>query len=165
MLGKWGTGMMEDRLEQVRQAVDDILRQQPDGTLARCGFVHLYGVSAVCVLLAEKRGLDAELCAVAGMLHDISSYKLGDSTNHARLSAIEADRILDESRLFADDEIAQITDAVSKHCAKDETDDTVAELLKDADVLQHYLYDPGLEITCTDRLERILAELGLEEDQ
>ena len=80
-----------DRLELVRQTVDEILRQQPDLEERRCGFVHLYGVSATCALLAMARGLDPQLSAIAGMLHDISTYKTGDSTDHARLSAREAE--------------------------------------------------------------------------
>ena len=55
-----------DRTEQVRQVVDEILRGQPDEEERRCGFIHLYGVAQACALLALKRGLDAELCTVAG---------------------------------------------------------------------------------------------------
>ena len=60
-----------DRVEAVRQMVDEALRQQPDVEERRCGFVHLYGVAQSCGLLALKRGLDPELCTLAGMLHDI----------------------------------------------------------------------------------------------
>ena len=151
-----------DRLEQVRQVVNEIVRQQPDDYLSRCGFVHLYGVSATCVFLAKKRGLDEELCAVAGMLHDISSYRLGDHTDHGRLSAAEAEGILAELGCFTNDEISQISNAIARHCAKDETDGSMAEVLKDADVLQHHLYNPGLKVSHGHRLERIMAELGLE---
>jgi uncharacterized protein len=133
-----------DRLERVRQTVDDILRQQPELEERRCGFVHLYGVSATCVLLAMARGLDPQLSAIAGMLHDISTYKTGDSTDHARLSAREAERILTELGCFTQGEIAAVCEAISRHSAKDEVDGEMAELLKDADVFQHYLYNPAL---------------------
>lgn len=73
-----------DRLELIRDAVNETLSQQPDEETRRWGFVHLYGVSATCVLLAAKRGLDPQLCAVAEMLHDIWTYKTGDPTDHAR---------------------------------------------------------------------------------
>ena len=152
-----------NRLEQLRQIVDEIVRQQPDKDESRCGFVHLYGVSATCVLLAKKRGLDPELCAVAGMLHDISTYKTGDPTDHAARSAAEAERILTEIGIFSDAEIALICDAISRHGAKDEVDGDMAEILKDADVLQHYLYNPGFEPSSAhaQRLKNILAELDL----
>jgi uncharacterized protein len=133
-----------DRLELVRQAVDDIVRQQPDPEERRCGFVHLYGVSATSVLLAMARGLDPQLCAIAGMLHDIWSYKTGDPTDHARLSAQEAKRILAELGCFTQDEIAIVCEAISRHSAKDKVDGEMAELLKDADVFQHCLYNPAL---------------------
>ena len=133
-----------DRLELVRQAVDDIVRQQPDLEERRCGFVHLYGVSAICILLAIERGLDPQLCAIAGMLHDIWSYKTGDPTDHARLSAGEAERILGELGCFIQDEIAVVCEAISRHSAKDKVDGEMAEMLKDADVFQHYLYNPAL---------------------
>jgi uncharacterized protein len=54
-----------DRLEQLRQAVDDIVRMNPDQQESRCGYVHLYGVSATCTLLSLQRGLDVELCSAA----------------------------------------------------------------------------------------------------
>ena len=106
--GGWAEASAMDRLEAVRRIVDEILRRQPDEEERRAGFVHLYGVAAVCVLLALKRGLDPHLCAAAGMLHDISSYKTGDPTDHARLSAREAERILKDLGCFAPKEIALV---------------------------------------------------------
>jgi hypothetical protein len=46
------------RLKKIRQIVDEICRQQPEIVEGRCGFVHLYGVSAAAALLALRRGLD-----------------------------------------------------------------------------------------------------------
>ena len=63
-----------DRLEQLRQVIDDIVHKNRDLEESRCGFVHLYGVSATCTILALKRGLNPELCSSAGMLHDIWNY-------------------------------------------------------------------------------------------
>jgi uncharacterized protein len=153
-----------NRLDQVRQIVDQIVLQQPDEDEMRCGFVHLYGVSAACVMLAEKRGLDVEVCAVTGMLHDIWSYKTGDPTDHARLSAIEAESILRETGSFTDEEIALITDAISCHSAKDQIDGPLAELLKDADVFQGHLCNPSYPVRHVERLQSVLAELGLSTD-
>lgn len=149
-----------DRLERVRQQVDGILRQQRDAEESRCGFVHLYGVAAVSALLALKRGLDPELCSVAGMLHDISSYKTGDPEDHARLSAREADRILGELGGFADEERRIIGSAITHHSDKDALHDPMDELLKDADVLQHYLYNTSLPVAPSRRrrLSAVLSE-------
>ena len=152
-----------DRLELVRQVVDDIVRRQADREESRCGFVHLYGVSAVCVQLALKRRLDPQLCAVAGMLHDIWIYQTGDLRDHARLSALEAARIMQETGAFAEDEIAVVCDAIAHHSAKNQIDGELAELLKDADVFQHHIYNPALGAVAHDdrRLQSVFAELAL----
>lgn len=125
--------------------------------------MHLYGVSAMCSLLAIRRGLDTELCATAGMLHDIWAYKIGDSTGHARLGAIEAERILRESGGYTSDEIAMVCEAIANHSRKREVQDDLSELLKDADVLQHYLYNPSMPVqeSHPTRLEGLLREMGL----
>jgi HD superfamily phosphodiesterase len=146
-----------NRLEQLRKTVNDILRQQE----SPWGYVHLYGVSATCVLLAVKRGLDPELAGVVGMLHDITTYKTGDRTDHAPRGAVEAQGILERLGSFTRDEITLISDAISRHAAKDAVDGDMAELLKDADVLQPYLYNPGIESRFPERLKNILAELDL----
>ena len=151
-----------DRLEKVRQVVDQILRQQPDLEERRCGFVHLYGVAQTCALLALQRGFDPQICAVMGMLHDIATYRSGDPTNHAARSAIEAAAILSETGGFSQEEIDQICQAISTHSAKDQIDGALAELLKDADVLQHHLYNPALPKQPSQRTEKIMAELALE---
>ncbi len=156
----------QDRLESIRQVLDSIVRQQPEHDERRCGFVHLYGVSAICVLLALKRGLDPHICALAGMLHDIWSYKTGDSTEHAHYSTIEAETILREAESFTNTEIRSICDAIAHHGRKNELNDSrLSELLKDADVLQHYLYNPTLQdnpaLKWQHRLQHILDELGL----
>ncbi len=152
-----------DRLEAVRRVVDEILRQQPDQEERRCGFVHLYGVAATCALLAIRRGQDPQLCAVAGMLHDIWTYKANDAPDHGRLSALEAERILGALACFAPEETARICEAITHHSAKDAVHGEMAELLKDADLLQHYLCNPALEANRprSERLERVFRELSL----
>ena len=152
-----------DRIEQVRRTIDRMLREQPDERERSVGFAHLYGVSQACALLALKRGLDVQLCATAGMLHDIATYKTGDSTNHGPRSALEARHILDELQVFAEHEIALLCQAIARHSRKDDIHEPMDELLKDADVLQHYLYNPGFaqEARNRSRLGSVLDELGL----
>ena len=151
-----------NRLEHLRQMVDEIIPQQPDAEQRRCGYVHLYGVSAVCVLLALQRGLDPELCAAMGMLHDIWNYKVGPDPDHAHLGLPEAGRIL-RAAGYSPTEIEAICTAINHHSDKASTHSEMDELLKDADVLQHYLYNPALKLHWQNdfRLVRILSELGL----
>ena len=63
-----------NRIEKVREAVDAVLLNIADAGERRCGYMHLYGVSQACVLIALKRNENAELAAAAGMLHDIYTY-------------------------------------------------------------------------------------------
>jgi uncharacterized protein len=151
-----------NKLEQLRLTVDRILRQQDNEIERRCGFVHLYGVSATCALLAASRELDVELCAVAGMLHDLSSYETGDSTDHSRRSASRAKELLKQSGAFSPDEITRVSEAIALHSDKSNIDGPMPELLKDADVLQHFLYNPSLTNDWGNdgRLRKVLGELG-----
>lgn len=130
-----------DRTEQVRRVVDHILRTQPDEEARRWGFVHLYGVAQACAMLALKRGLDAELSTITGMLHDLSTYKTGDLVGHAQCSALLGCQILSGLGCFTESEIAIICTAIAYHRMKVEVHGAYDELLKDADVLQRYLYN------------------------
>jgi uncharacterized protein len=133
-----------NRLEQVRELVDKVIESIAHPERKRYGFVHLYGVSATCVLLARTRGLDEEISAVAGMLHDLATYETGDSENHGPRSAIRAKQILSSTDVFSDEEIRIIQSAISTHSDKANIHGPYEELLKDADVLQHDLCNPSL---------------------
>jgi uncharacterized protein len=153
-----------NRLEQIREVVDNILMEQINLEERRCGYyVHLYGVSSTCSLLALKRGVNIELCAISGMLHDISSYKTGDSTEHAKLGSIEARKILNEIKCFSQEEIDIICSSILSHSNKQDIGNAYDEVLKDADVLQHYLYNTNFLINENekDRLDILLKELGI----
>jgi uncharacterized protein len=152
-----------DRLENLRQEVNNILNQQSDPEERRVGYIHLYGVSATCVLLAKARGLDPQLSAAAGMLHDIATYRTGDPSGHAKRGSVEAEEILNRVGGFSQDEIKDVCSAILTHSAKPKVHGPLAELLKDADVLEHYLYNPQFEVIWKERLDRILDELGLNE--
>jgi uncharacterized protein len=143
--------------------VDEIVRRQPDVGYRRAAYIHLYGVSANCALLALKRGLDVQLAQAAGMLHDISTYRRADGTDHDRLSAQAARRLLGELGLFSSQETDTICQAILHHRSKGEVHAPMDELLKDADVLSHYLYNPGFKQQADEepRIVAALAELGV----
>ena len=152
-----------NRLEQVRHTVDEIVTRQTDESYRRAAWIHLYGVSLTCGLLALKRRLDVQLAQVVGMLHDLSTYQRADGTDHNRLSAQEARRLLTELELFSQQEIDTVCQAILRHRAKGEVHAPMDELLKDADVLQHYLYNPGFKQQASEepRIAAVLAELGI----
>ena len=88
------TQLAENRLEAVREAVDAILLNCPDPLQVRDGAVHLYGVAQACALIALRRGEDAELAAIAGMLHDLSTYADTYTPDHAAHAAAPARPLL-----------------------------------------------------------------------
>ena len=152
-----------NRLEEICKVVDDILNDQSSIEERRCGYIHLYGVSSNCSLLALKRGANVELCAISGMLHDISSYKTGYSIDHAKIGSIEARKILNEINCFSQEEIDIICDSIFSHSNKQDVGNIYDEILKDADVLQHYLYNTNSLINENekDRLNLLFKELGI----
>lgn len=149
------------RLEQVRGRVDAILLGLASDEDRRFGFVHLYGVSLTATWLAARRGLDAELAAVAGLLHDLTNYTAGESPNHAERSAEAATRLLEGLDLFAPAEVSAIARAIARHSNKEPVDAPMDELLKDADVLHHWLCDPELPPPASHAGRRVQLEREL----
>ena len=135
-----------DRVEKVREIVDEILLNMIDAEERRCAYLHLYGVAQACALLALKRNENAELAVIAGMLHDIYSYANMDSNDHAHKGAEMARNILNCLNIFNEDEKNIVCTAIYNHSDKSIMHDSLDELLKDADVMQHVLYNPLYEI-------------------
>lgn len=152
---------MESRLEKLRLEIDRlIIENQLERD--RYFFSHLYSVSYFCTLLALRRNLSVELAAVCGMLHDIYQVTAGSSENHAVKGAEQAERLLKTLNLYSDDEIAIITTAISRHSDKEVVHEPFDEVLKDADVMSHCLYDTVIPVNEkeNERYESILIELG-----
>jgi HD superfamily phosphodiesterase len=129
----------------------------------RCAYIHLYGVAQACAMIALKRGEDAELATMAGMLHDFYSYAHMDTTDHAPKSAVMAIDILQDLLLAREDEIDAICSAIAVHSDKTTVHPSFSEVLVDADVLQHYLYNPTFEISGPRKIryEKLKLEFGL----
>ncbi len=151
------------RIQVVQECVDRVLQNIDDQTERECAYKHLYGVSQACTLLAMKRKENIELATIAGLLHDIYSYKMSDYTDHAHKGSIIAKEILDSLGIFSSDEITIVSQAISYHSDKKTINSAFDEILKDADVLQHCLYNPLKNIAEHEK-ERFFAirnELGL----
>lgn len=143
-----------DRLERIRMQVDALLKKLHEESDRKFAYLHLYGVSQFAIMLALIRKADTQLCGVAAMLHDISMYACNSGTkDHAQKSAVFAKDFLEQSQLFSVEEVREITHAIKVHSNKDCKDDGVmAEILKDADVLAHYLYNPNIPMADKDRV-------------
>ena len=153
-----------DRTEKVREKVDEILLKMTDNEERRCAYLHLYGVSQACALLALKRRENVELATIAGMLHDIYSYANMDSRDHAHKGAEMAREILDSLHIFTEGEKELICTAIDTHSDKAMVHDWLDEILKDADVMQHVLYNPLCDIKQHEekRFSLLKKEFGLE---
>lgn len=152
-----------NRIEKVREYVDAVLLNMSDTAERRCAYLHLYGVSQACALIALKRGENAELATIAGMLHDIYSYARMDTKDHAHRGAIMARETLSSLQIFDDKEMETICTAIYHHSDKGAQHSAFAEVLIDADVMQHCLYNPLFDVEEKEkhRYAALKAELGL----
>lgn len=153
-----------DRVEKVRQVVDEILLNMTDDEERRCAYLHLYGVSQACALLSIKRKENVEIAIIAGMLHDIYSYANMDSQDHAHKGAVMARNILDSLNVFSEEEKNLVCTAIYNHSDKSIVHDSLDEILKDADVMQHVLYNPLFDVKQHEqkRFSSIKKELNIE---
>ncbi len=154
---------LDNRIEKLRRHIDEILLNMKDTAERRCAYVHLYGVSQACTMIALKRDQDVELATMAGMLHDLHSYKTINTENHAEYGAILARQILEELKLTTDIETDLICSAILNHSSKGATHSAFDEVLIDADVLQHYLYNPLFPVMEHEkyRLQNLINEFGI----
>ena len=137
-----------NRLELIRDLVDQIISKINNETMKRNAYVHTYGVCYLSSIYANRLNLDEELLCIMAMLHDIAKYKdnVGHK-DHALKSAIIAKELLTNTNSFTNDEIQLITNAISLHSHKYlKHDDCYTEALKDCDILASYLYDKNITI-------------------
>ena len=102
---------------------------------------HSSAVTQFAKMLAQKRGVDDELAAIAAALHDIHVIVNGSYKNHAKLGAEIARNLLENSKQFSKTEIDKICDAIANHSDKHiYSNDPLIELIKDADCLDCFFY-------------------------
>ena len=162
-----------DRLELIREQTDAVIQKLVKEEERKFAYIHTYGVAQAAAMLATLRKLDVELCCIAAMLHDIALYAQNcPHLGHAQRSAEYAKLLLEKmgssmqvvaDQLFSEEEIRILTHVISVHSDKmNRHDGPISELLKDADVLQHYLYNPKIELSEKDkvRLFYLLEDLN-----
>lgn len=149
-----------DRLEKLHHIVDAVLDELNP---VREAYQHLYGVATLATMLAKRRGADPELAAMAGMLHDYYGYVSGDTEDHAHRCPPLAKTVLDLCDVTGEEQY-RICRAIYEHSDKAGTHPLLSEILIDADVLQHGLYNPNFTIKPKERarFDALSAEFGLE---
>ena len=153
------------RIKDLQKRVHRVLEKIEDDDRRANAVAHLHGVALAAAVIAKKRGEDAELAAMAGLLHDLYAYKSGSYEDHARLGAEYARKLLDKLEITTPEETEVICAAVRHHDGKAETGAPMDEILKDADVLHHTLDDPtkGAKAHERERYARLCGEFGLSE--
>ena len=151
------------RIKELQKKVHTILGKLEDDDKQTKAAAHLHGVSLAAVMIAKKRGEDAELAAMAGLLHDLHAYKSGSYDDHAHLGAEYARKLLEKLKLTTPEETESICSAIWHHDNKAEIDGPMDEVLKDADVIDHALSDPTKEIKQheKERYLKLCDEFGL----
>ena len=134
------------RVKDLQKHIHKVLKGMDDNQKRAAAVAHLHGVSLAAVMIAKKRGENAELAAMAGLLHDLYAYKSGSYDDHAHKGAEYARKVLDELGITSADETDIICSAIWHHDSKAEVDSPMDEILKDADVIHHSLGDPTKEI-------------------
>ena len=134
------------RIKDLQKYIHKVLKGMDDNQKRAAAVAHLHGVSLAAVMIAKKRGENAELAAMAGLLHDLYAYKSGSYDDHAHKGAEYARKLLEELGITSADETDIICSAIWHHDRKAEVDSPMDEILKDADVIHHSLGDPTKEI-------------------
>ena len=134
------------RIKDLQKYIHKVLKGMDDNQKRAAAVAHLHGVSLAAVMIAKKRGENAELAAMAGLLHDLYAYKSGSYDDHAHKGAEYARKLLEELGITSADETDIICSAIWHHDSKAEVDSPMDEILKDADVIHHSLGDPTKEI-------------------
>ena len=150
------------RVKDLQKYVHKVLKGMDDNQKRAAAVAHLHGVSLAAVMIAKKRGENAELAAMAGLLHDLYAYKSGSYDDHAHKGAELARTVLDELNITSAEETDIICSAIRHHDSKGETNSPMDEILKDADVIHHSLGDPTKDIKPheQERYTKLCKEFG-----
>lgn len=121
--------------------------------------VHISSSACIGQMLAIKREVDPKLAACACACHDYGRIITGVQACHGEAGYLPVQDLLHEAGGFSEEEIGQIAAAVKNHSKKDETGSPLEEIVKDADVLDMYLY--GRELPRAEQKERLSKLLNL----
>ena len=153
-----------DRVSQVEAFAFERFNQIDDAKWRTRAVYHSHAVSLICVLLAKKRGLDPEIAAITGLLHDLYAYERRDYADHAHKGAARAKEVLASLGLTTAAENEAIASAIDHHDDLTLVDGPMDEVLKDADVIHHCMNDLSKSVKDKEkaRFEALCREFGME---
>ena len=132
---------------------------------------HMATTAQIMRLLAIKRGLDPDICAIAGAIHDIATMESGKGENHAikalgyiapLIKAYNESRYASNAALrITEPEIELLEEIIPLHSQKDMlSNNRYAETLKDADAMDRYLQGVETKDSEIQRLIAVFEEMG-----
>lgn len=133
--------------------------------------MHMYSSSQLAKIIALSRGIDIELAAIAGGIHDIATIVTKKTDGHAQKSEIYVRELIDKYNnkwredlpVVTKEEENLLVNAIINHSYKESySEDKFIELLKDVDSLDRYLHGVKTEGEYLIRCKRVLKELGIE---
>ena len=151
-----------DRIHAVENMAFTILDEIGDEVEKMEAIAHLSGVAKFSFLLASRRSVNPELAYISGILHDLYAFT-HERKEHALHGSVLALGVLKSLNTFNDDEIDAVVMAIKHHSDKTRVHDPLSEVLKDADVLDHFLSDPFQSPSVKDyqRYRSLKKELGI----
>lgn len=151
------------RLDSVRFVVEDMIMSIPCEIQKQESCIRLYGVSAFAAMLAMKRGLNQELAAIAGLLHNYYFYKTGID-DFPGINSSEAVRpLLRDMNILSKEEQTTILRAIFYQGDRSGIHGPYEEIVNDACLLHFYFQDMGSSAAPQDaaRLRKVLHELAI----
>jgi len=149
-------------LERIYTVLDDLDQKKMDRDYpVLWEKVHATSCAQVGRMLAQRRGQDAALAALACAIHDIGRWFSGQQADHARRGEEPARWFLQQSGLDSERQ-DRIVQAVINHSDKEAVGSPLDELVKDADILDCFWH--GDDITRpfhAARLKKLLKEIGI----
>ncbi|MBQ8092155.1 MAG: HD domain-containing protein [Clostridia bacterium] len=152
-----------DKAKCIEQFVNAVFLAIDDDKWKLRAISHSHAVSRFAVMLARRRGEDAELASIAGFLHDLYAYEKKSYTDHAHLGAERAAVLLKNLNILSESERMIVCSAIRNHDDLDRIDSPMDEILKDADPLDNALDKAAdtLKPYERERLTSIYRELGM----
>ena len=115
--------------------------------------LHFSSTARIGTLLAVKRGIDKDLAAIACSCHDYGRIITGKEKNHAENGYPKVKDFLSKLDILSEGELKAIAAAVKNHSKKGEVGSPLEELVKDADIIDLYLY--GVPLKRQDQINRL----------
>ena len=127
----------------------------------------LNGVSSFASMFAMKRGLETEIAAITGLLHNYYFYKTGISYFLGINSAKTVRLIIRDLNIFSKDEQLTILRAIFYQNQRGKIHGPYDELIKDAIMFNNFFQDSDHTVSHMDvqRFHNVFGDLSIPKDQ